>query len=149
MKFSRLNFFIIIAFFATPIKSDEIINACLAPEINEASSLFDISQTWNIQTGQIDGQSGEEIKIRDKIRITSGDNKITAGEVAYSEAGGTIRINKGLVLENKKLYVFAENAVIDTKDNSAVINNTEYQFLMRVHLNIHNLKSLFENPKVH
>ena len=129
MKFSRLNFFIIIAFLATPIKSDEIINACLAPEINEASSLFDISETWNIQTGQIDGQSGEEIKIRDKIRITSGENKITAGEVAYSEAGGTIRINKGLVLENKKLYVFAENAVIDTKDNSAVINNTEYQFL--------------------
>ena len=121
MKFSRLNFFIIIAFLATPIKSDEIINACLAPEINEASSLFDISETWNIQTGQIDGQSGEEIKIRDKIRITSGENKITAGEVAYSEAGGTIRINKGLVLENKKLYVFAENAVIDTKDNKEIL----------------------------
>ena len=129
MKFSRLNFFIIIAFFATPIKSDEIINACLAPEIDKASSLFDISQIWNIQTGQIEGQSGEEIKIRDKIKIVSGDNKITAGEVAYSEAGGTIRVNKGLVLENKKLYVFAENAVIETKDNSAVINNTEYQFL--------------------
>ena len=29
----------------------------------------------------------------------------------------------------KKLYVFADNAVIETQDNSAVINNTEYQFL--------------------
>ena len=106
MKFLRLNFFIIIAFIATPIKSDEIINACLAPEINEASSLFDISQTWNIQTGQIEGQSGEEIKIRDKIKIVSGDNKITAGEVAYSEAGGTIRVNKGLVLENHFIWGF-------------------------------------------
>ena len=130
MKFSRLNFFIIIAFIATPIKSDEpIINACLAPEISEASALFDISQTWNITTGQIEGQSGEEIKIKDKIKIVSGDNKITAGEVSYSEAGGAIRINKGLVLENKTLYVFAENAVIETKDNSAVISNTDYQFL--------------------
>ena len=82
MKFLRLNLFIIIAFIATPIKSDEsILNACLAPEINETSTLFDINQTWNIQTGQIEGQSGEEIKIRDKIKIVSGDNKITAGEV--------------------------------------------------------------------
>ena len=130
MKFLRLNLFIIIAFIATPIKSDEsILNACLAPEINETSTLFDINQTWNIRTGQIEGQSGEEIKIRDKIKIVSGDNKITAGEVIYSEAGGTIRVNKGLVLENKKLYVFADNAVIETQDNSAVISNTEYQFL--------------------
>ena len=48
MKFLRLNLFFIIAFIATPIKSDEsIINTCLAPEINETSTLFNINQTFS------------------------------------------------------------------------------------------------------
>jgi len=130
MKHSRLNAFFIIAFIAISLIPIQVLgNTCLAPKINTVSDFLANDQSWKIETGELQGEIGQEIKIKDKIKITSGSNKIIAEEVIYNEEGGKIRINKGLFLENNTLLVFAEDAVISTENNSAVITDAEYHIL--------------------
>ena len=128
MKYSRLYAMSLIAFIAITLSPAWVYaNTCLAPTISSQSDLFSNDKSWTMQTGELTGEIGQEIKIKDKIKIVSGPNKITAEEVVYNEEVGRIRINKGLILENNNLLVFAEGAVIKTDNNSAVITNTEYQ----------------------
>ena len=119
MNYSRLYAMSLIAFIAITLSPAWVYaNTCLAPTISSQSDLFSNDKTWTMQTGELTGEIGQKIKIKDKIKIVSGSNKITAEEVVYNEEVGSIRINKGLILENNNLLVFAEGAVIKTDNNS-------------------------------
>ena len=130
MKHSRLNAFSLIVFIAITLNPIKVLaTTCLAPKIDPISSLLAKNESWAIEAGELTGAIGEEIEIRDKIKIVSGPNNIIAEEVLYNEDVGRIRINKGLILENNNLLVFAESAVIETDNNNAVITSTDYQLL--------------------
>ena len=130
MKHSRLNAFSLIVFITIALTPIEVFaTTCLAPKIDPISNFLTNNESWKLETGELSGQIGNEIEIKDKIKIVSGVNNITAEEVIYNEDEGRIRINKGLILENNNLLVFAEGAVIETDNNSAVITATDYQLL--------------------
>ena len=130
MKYSRLNAFSLIVFITIALTPIEVFaTTCLAPKIDPISNFLTNDESWNLETGELSGQIGNEIEIKDKIKIVSGINNITGEEVIYNEDEGRIRINKGLILENNNLLVFAEGAVIETDNNSAVITATDYQLL--------------------
>ena len=130
MKYSRLNAFSLIVFIAITLNPIKVLaTTCLAPKIDPISNFLTKNELWTVETGELTGEIGEEIEIKDKIKIVSGANNIIAEEVVYNEDAGRIRINKGLILENDNLLVFAEGAVIETDNNSAVITATDYQLL--------------------
>ena len=66
--------------------------------------------------------------LSNEIRITSGNNTITAGQASYDESGSSINVSGGVTLENPNLFIQGQAAFINTDDETAVLKNTEYFF---------------------
>ena len=66
--------------------------------------------------------------LSNEIRITSGNNTITAGQASYDESGSSISVSGGVTLENPNLFIQGQAAFINTDDETAVLKNTEYFF---------------------
>lgn len=66
--------------------------------------------------------------LSNEIRITSGNNTITAGQASYDESGSSINVSGGVTLENPNLFIQGQAAFINTDDETAVLKNTQYFF---------------------
>lgn len=66
--------------------------------------------------------------LSNEIRITSGNNTITAGQASYDESGSSINVSGGVTLENPDLFIEGQAAFINTDDETAVLKNTQYFF---------------------
>ena len=66
--------------------------------------------------------------LSNEIRITSGNNTITAGQASYDESGSSISVSGGVTLENPNLFIQGQAAFINTDDETAVLKNTQYFF---------------------
>ena len=67
-------------------------------------------------------------ELSNEIRITSGNNAITAGQAIYDEGGDSINVSGGFTLENPELFIEGQAALINTDDETAVLENTHYFF---------------------
>ena len=85
----------------------------------------------NVQTSGIQGITGEGLQINNKIKITSGQNKISAGQAAYDEQGGSITVSNGVMLENPNFIIKGEEAIINTDNETIILNDTNY-FLFNI-----------------
>ena len=99
--------------------------ACFgSPEIVHSQNICIVNDTDDFLTRNDFIPSG----LSNEIRITSGNNTITAGQASYDESGSSISVSGGVTLENPNLFIQGQAAFINTDDETAVLKNTEYFF---------------------
>ena len=87
-------------------------NICFTERLSQSITSPNQAQL-NVQTSGIQGITGEGLQINNKIKITSGQNKISAGQAAYDEQGGSITVSNGVKLENPNFIIKGEEAIIN------------------------------------
>ena len=87
-------------------------NTCLIGYKNSNNFSIESGTSASLTAGSIEGELGKQLKIKNEIKITSGNNTITGGEAAFDESGGIIRVTKNLIFENSDALIYGKEAII-------------------------------------
>ena len=123
----QIFIFIIIMMICEANAEENSINACLISYQNSNNLLINSKESTLLSAGSIEGQLGKKLSIKNEIKVTSGDNTIIGGEATFDENGGIIRVTKNLIFENPNAVIYGKEAIIETEEKTALIQNSDYQ----------------------
>ena len=90
-------------------------NTCLIGYKSSNNLTMDSETSASLTAGSIEGELGKKLKIKNEIKVTSGDNTITGGEAAFDESGGIIRVTKNLIFENSDAIIMGKKPLSGLK----------------------------------
>lgn len=128
MNTTKQLFILFIIMMVSEASAEEISNnTCLIGYKNSNNFPIDSGTSTSLTAGSIEGEVGKQLKIKNEIKITSGNKTITGGEAAFDESGGIIRVTKNLIFENSDALIYGKEAIIRTEEKTALIQEGDYQ----------------------